>query len=49
MSLTAIVFAVVITCDREKIVPQGEGLVALAAGEFEAFPVTDQRNEPLDR
>ncbi len=38
---TAVVFAGVITRDGERVVPAGEGIVSLDAGDFEAFPLPD--------
>jgi len=39
--VAAVIFAGVITRDGERVVPRGEGIVALDAGEFEAFPLPD--------
>ena len=39
--LAALVFAGVITRDGDRIVPAGEGIVSLDAGDFEAFPLPD--------
>ena len=39
--LAALVFAGILTRDGERVVPRGDGIVALDAGEFEAFPLPD--------
>ncbi|MDG2305667.1 MAG: alpha/beta fold hydrolase [Candidatus Binatia bacterium] len=39
--VAALVFAARITQDGERIVPRGDGTVALDAGDFEAFPLPD--------
>ena len=39
--LAAIVFVYVITRDGERVVPEGDGVVSLDAGDFEAFPLPD--------
>ncbi|MBW1643016.1 MAG: alpha/beta fold hydrolase [Deltaproteobacteria bacterium] len=41
IAVTAMVFAVVITRDGELVTPYGKGVVALKAGDFEAFPLPD--------
>lgn len=41
IAVAAIVFVVVITRDGERVTPQGEGVVTLEAGDFEAFPLPD--------
>ena len=41
MLVALVLFAVVITRDGGRVVPEGEGVVALDAGEFEAFPLPD--------
>ncbi|MCS5638638.1 MAG: alpha/beta fold hydrolase [Myxococcota bacterium] len=41
IAVAGIVFAAVITRDGERVVPEGEGTLALEAGEFEAFPLPD--------
>ena len=41
IAVAGIVFAAVITRDGEGVVPEGEGTVALDAGEFETFPLPD--------
>ena len=43
----ALVFAIVLTQDGERVVPRGDGIVALDAGEFEAFPLPDHVAESL--
>jgi len=39
--VAVLVLAVVITRDGERVVPEGEGMVSLDAGDFEAFPLPD--------
>jgi pimeloyl-ACP methyl ester carboxylesterase len=41
IAVAALVFAVSITRDGEMIVPEGDGTIALNAGDFEAFPLPD--------
>ena len=41
IAVAALIFAVAITRDGERVVPSGDGLVTLDAGDFEAFPLPD--------
>ena len=41
IAVTAIVFCIVITRDGELVTPQGQGIITLDAGEFEAFQLPD--------
>ena len=41
IAVSVIVFAVVITRDGKLVTPQGQGIVTLDAGQFEAFPLPD--------
>ena len=41
IAVGCIAFAGIITRDGERIVPEGEGTIALDAGDFEAFPLPD--------
>ncbi len=41
IAVAALIFAVAITRDGERVVPRGDGIVALDAGDFEAFPLPD--------
>ncbi|MCP3985529.1 MAG: hypothetical protein GY723_14155, partial [bacterium] len=41
IAVAAILFTGVITRDGERVVPEGEGTIALDAGEYEAFPLPD--------
>ena len=41
IAVAGILFAVVITRDGGRVVPEGEGTIPLDAGDFEAFPLPD--------
>lgn len=41
VAAAALIFVIAITRDGDRVVPQGEGVVALDAGDFEAFPLPD--------
>jgi haloalkane dehalogenase len=41
IAVAALIFAVAITRDGERVVPRGDGVVTLDAGDFEAFPLPD--------
>ena len=41
IAVAVVVFAVWITRDGERVVPRGDGVVALTAGDFEAFPLPE--------
>ena len=41
VAAAAVIFVIAITRDGERVVPRGAGVVALEAGDFEAFPLPD--------
>ena len=41
IAVAALIFVGRITRDGERVVPKGDGIVALDAGDFEAFPLPD--------
>lgn len=41
IAVSIIVFAIVITRDGKLVTPQGQGIVTLDVGQFEAFPLPD--------
>ncbi len=41
IAVAALIFAGRVTRDGERVVPEGDGTVALDAGDFEAFPLPD--------